>query len=87
MQIPLGSTSTEEFIELFETLQAKRAREAERQSTVEALPVMSAKRRTEPLSFLTLSTVEGIVGGTNPADLVEQTTWNAKLENFMSLIE
>jgi hypothetical protein len=57
--------STKEFMELFETLlQAKRANEAERQPTVEALPVMSAERRAEPLPlpFLTLSTVEGIVG-------------------------
>jgi cytochrome c peroxidase len=77
-------------MELLETLQAKRAREAERQPTVEALPVMSAERRAEALSFLTLGTVEGIVEGTNPTDLAEpaeQTTWNAKLEKFMSLSE
>jgi hypothetical protein len=74
-------------MELFETLQAKRAREAEKQLSAEALPVRSAERRAEQLSFLTLNTVEGIVGGTNSADLDEQTTWNAKLERFMSLSE
>jgi hypothetical protein len=39
----------------------------------------------EPLSFLTLNTMKGIVGCTNPTDLEEQTTWNAKLEKLMSL--
>ncbi len=74
-------------MELFETLQAKCAMKAEKQPTVEALPLRSAQRRVEPLSFLTLNTVKGIVGGTNPADLEEQTTWNAKLEKFTSLSE
>jgi hypothetical protein len=60
-------------MELFETLLSKRAKEAERQPTVEALPpVMGVERRAEPLSFLTLSTVEGIVGGTGPADLTDR---------------
>jgi hypothetical protein len=82
------SMSMEEFMELFETLQAKRAKEAERQPTVEAMPVMGPERRAEPLYFLTLGTVEGIVGSTSQADhLTEQTTWNAKLEKFMSLSE
>jgi hypothetical protein len=36
---------------------------------VEALLVECAGERMEPLSFLNLITVEGIVGGANPADL------------------
>ncbi len=43
------------------------------------------KERTQPFSFLTLSTVEGIVGSTRPADLAEQSTWDSKVEKFMRL--
>ncbi len=41
--------------------------------------------RAEPLSFLTLGTVEGIVGITIPGVLQEQTSWEGKMEKYMRL--
>jgi hypothetical protein len=52
---------------------------------VEAQPVVNPGERLPSLSFLTLSTVEGIVGGANPAELGGQSTWEAKVEKFMHL--
>ena len=46
---------------------------------------MPPRDRLAPLSFLTLSTVEGIVGGTSPSDVAEQSSWEEKKEKFMRL--
>jgi hypothetical protein len=61
-------------LDLFELLQeARKSKEAEKSVTVEAEPVARAPARAEPLSYLTLGTVEGIIGSTNPDALQEQT--------------
>ncbi len=57
-------------------------KEAEKSATVEAQPVAGAPIRAEPLSFLTLGTVEGIVGSTSPDTLQEQTSWEGKVEKY-----
>jgi hypothetical protein len=72
-------------VELFELLQARKSKEAEKSITVEAQPVQRATERTEPLSFLTLGTVEGIVGSADPGTLQEQTSCEGKMERFMRL--
>jgi hypothetical protein len=54
-------------LELFELLQARKSKEAEKSVTVEAEPVARAPARAEPLSYLTLGTVEGIIASTNSA--------------------
>ncbi len=53
---------------------------------MEAEPVARAPVRAEPLSYLNLGAVEGIVGSTNPDALQEQTSsWEGKVEKFMRL--
>ncbi len=39
----------------------------------------------EPLPFLTLAAVEGIIGSTEGGIPPEQSTWNDKVEKFMRL--
>ena len=56
-------------LELFELLQARKSKEADKAVTVEAEPIARAPARAEPLSYLTLGTVEGIVGSANPDEL------------------
>ncbi len=50
-----------------------------------AHPVERASRGTEPLSFLTLQTVEGIVGSTDFDAPQGQTSWEGKMEKFVRL--
>jgi hypothetical protein len=54
--------------ELFELLLSRRAAEMVRPPTIEAQHVEVAPTRTEPLSFMTIQTVEGIVGNTDIED-------------------
>ena len=68
-----------------EALRARTPAGGEKAQMVEAQPVVPPRDRLDPLSFLTLSTVEGIVGGTNPSEIGGQTTWEEKMEKFMRL--
>ena len=52
-------------LELFELMQSRRAAEVARPPTIEAQHIEVAAGRAEPLSFMTLKTVEGIVGDAN----------------------
>jgi hypothetical protein len=70
---------------LMKGMPAKSTKEADKEETVEVLAVEGVGERTQPLSFLTLNTVEGIVGTTDPDESTEQSTWEAKVENFMRL--
>ncbi len=72
-------------LELFELLQTRRTRETHQSSTVEAHHVEMAPVRSEPLSFLTLQTVERIVGSTDFNVPQGQTTWETKMQKFVSL--
>jgi hypothetical protein len=85
--IDANSLTMQQAVELFELLQARKVKEAEKSVTVEAQPVAGAPAsvRAEPLSFLTLGTVEGIVGSTSPDALQEQTSWQGKVEKYMRL--
>jgi hypothetical protein len=58
-------------LELFELLQSRRAAETVRPSTIEAQQVEVAPRRAEPLSFMTLQLVEGIVGDSTDFDAAQ----------------
>ncbi len=69
-------------LELFELLQSRRAAEVVRPPTMEAQHVEVAPGRAEPLSFMTMQTVEGIVGNTNIEDHEEHTTWEGKMEKL-----
>ncbi len=51
-------------IELFEMLQERRARATHSLGMVEAQPIMQVVTGAEPLPFLTLASVEGIIGST-----------------------
>jgi hypothetical protein len=68
---------------MIEGMQANNTKAVDKEETVEVLSVEGVGERTQPFSFLTLSTVEG--RGTKPADLAEQATWEAKVEKFMQL--
>ncbi len=84
--IDANKLTTQQALELFELLQAKKSKEVDKAVTVEAEPVARAPARAEPLSYLTLGTVEGIIGSTNPDALPEQTsTWEGKVEKYMRL--
>jgi hypothetical protein len=61
----VNNLTMDQALELFESLQTRRTRETHQSSTVEAHHVEVAPERSEPLSFLTLQTVERIVGSTN----------------------
>jgi hypothetical protein len=71
--------------ELFALVQARKAAEVERPSTIEAHHVEVAPPRAEPLSFLTMETVEGIVGSTDFCTTQGQTSWESKMEKFVNL--
>jgi hypothetical protein len=60
-------------VELFELLQARKAREAEKSVTVEVQPFERKPRRNEPLFFLTFGTVEGIVGAKHKSGCASRT--------------
>ncbi len=59
-------------LELFELLQSRRAADVVKHPTVEAQHVETLTPRAEPLSFLTLKTVEGIVMNMDLGNLEEQ---------------
>ncbi len=59
--------------------------EGEKAQMVEAQPVGPPKDRLPPLSFLTLNTVEGIVGRTDSVEMGGQSTWEEKVEKLMRL--
>jgi hypothetical protein len=75
----------EQALELFELMQARRSADVENTPTVEALHVGVAPRQAEPLSFMTLQTVEGIVGSMEFRTLQGQTSWESKMEKFLNL--
>jgi hypothetical protein len=76
----------EQALELFELMQSRRAVEIEKTPTIEAHHIEVASRRAEPLPFLTLQTVERIVGSTDFYCTPQgQTTWESKMEKFVSL--
>ncbi len=64
---------------------ARKASEVEKPPTVEAQHVEVIQPRAEPLSFLTLETVEGIVRNTDIANLEEYETWERRMKKFVSL--
>jgi hypothetical protein len=72
-------------LELFELMQARRSADVENTPTVEALHVDVAPRQAEPLSFMTLQTVEGIVGSMEFCTPQGQTLWESKMEKFLNL--
>ncbi len=73
-------------VDLFEMLHARKAMLADKSVIVEAEPVARAPARAEPLSYLTIGTVEGIVGSTSPDALQEQSSsWEGKVEKYMPL--
>jgi hypothetical protein len=75
----------EQALELFELMQARRSADVGKAPTVEALHVEVAPRRAEPLSFMTLQTVEGIVGSMEFCTPQGQTSWESKMEKFLNL--
>ncbi len=84
--IDANKLTMQQALELFELLQARKSKEEDKTVTVEAEPVARAPARAEPLSYLTLGTVEGIIGSTNPDALPEHTsTWEGKVEKYMRL--
>ncbi len=77
----------EEALELFALMQARKTAEVERSLTIEAHQVEVAPTRAEPLSFLTLETVEGIVGSRDFEVQEGRTSWESKMEKFIGLGE
>jgi hypothetical protein len=75
----------EQALEFFELMQSRRALEVDKAPTIEAHHVEVASRRAEPLSFLTLHTVEGIVGSMDFCTPQGQTTWESKMEKLVGL--
>jgi hypothetical protein len=83
-----GSNLTmQQAIELFELLQERRARTTLPLGMIEAQPIGQVATGIEPLSFLTLASVEGIIGNNevHVGSSLEQTTWNDKVDKFMRL--
>ena len=72
-------------LELFELLQSRRAAEVVRPLTIEAQQVEVAPRRAEPLSFMTLQTVEGIIESSDLDADQGQNSWEAKMNKFVGL--
>jgi hypothetical protein len=84
--IDANKLTMQQAVDLFEMLHARKAILADKSVTVEAEPVARAPVRAEPLSYLTLGTVEGIVGSTSPDALQEQTSsWEGKVKKYMRL--
>ena len=81
----VNSITMSQALELFELMQAKRAGDGVRLATVEAQHVEAEAPRAEPLSFLTLETVEGIVRSMDLGNLEEQETWEGRMEKFLNL--
>ena len=72
-------------LELFELMQARRATEVVRPPTIEAQHVELAPRRAEPLSFMTLQTVERIIESSDLDADQGQNSWEAKTNKFVGL--
>ncbi len=71
--------------ELFTRFSARKASQAEKPPTIETQHVEVLPPRAEPLSFLTLETVEGIVRNTDIEDLEEHETCERRMEKFVNL--
>jgi hypothetical protein len=80
-----NNLTMQQAIELFEMLQERRARATHSLGMVEAQPIAQVATGAEPLPFLTLASVEGIIEstGTYVGSALEQTTWNDKVEKFV----
>jgi hypothetical protein len=74
--VDANKLTMQQALELFELLQARKSKEADKAITVEAEPVARAPARAEPLSYLTLGTVEGIIASTSP-DALQEQTWKS----------
>ena len=72
-------------LELFELLQSRRASEVIRPPTIEAQHVEVAPGRAEPLSFMTLQTVERIIESSDLDADQGQNSWEAKMNKFVGL--
>jgi hypothetical protein len=84
--INANKLTMQQALDLFELLPARKSKKADKSVTVEAEPVARAPARAEPLSYLTLGSVEGIIASTNPDALQEQTSsWEGKVEKYMRL--
>ena len=81
----VNSITMSQALELFELMQAKRAGDVGRLATVEAQHIEAEAPRAEPLSFLSLQTVEGIVSSMDLGNLEEQETWEGRMEKFVNL--
>jgi hypothetical protein len=82
-----NNLTMQQAIELFELLQERRARGTHSLGMVEAQPIVQVATEAEPLSFLTLASVEGIIGSTEAhvGSALERSTWNDKVDKFMRL--
>ena len=81
-----NNLTMQQALELFELLQARKTKDVEKTVMVDAEPVARAPARAEPLSYLTLGTVEGIIASTDPDVQQEQTSsWEGKVEKYMRL--
>ena len=81
----IHSLTMNQALELFELMQAKRAGDVVKHATVEVQHVEAEAPRAEPLSFLSLQTVEGIVSNMDLGNLEEQETWEGRMEKFVKL--
>ena len=80
-----NSLTMSQALELFELLQSRRASEVVRPPTIEAQHVEVAPGRAEPLSFMTLQTVERIIESTDFDAAQGQTSWESKMNKFVDL--
>ena len=80
-----NSLTMNQALELFELLQSRRASEVIRPPTIEAQHVEVAPGRAEPLSFMTLQTVERIIESTDFDAAQGQTSWESKMNKFVDL--
>jgi hypothetical protein len=72
-------------LELFELLQSRRAADVVKPPIIEAQQVEVAPGRAEPLSFMTLQTVERIIESTDCNPDQGQGSWESKMEKFVNL--
>ena len=66
-------------------LQSRRAADVVKTPTIEARHVEVTSGRAEPLSFMTIQTVEGIVRNMDIEGREEHATWERRMEKFMNL--
>ncbi len=72
-------------IELFHLMQSRSVSDMAKGTAVEAQQVEVLAPRAEPLSFLTRTTVEGIVLTMDLGNLEEQETWEGRMDKFLNL--